>query len=130
MQSLDGIAIQLRNIKAATFENPTIGASAKKIPNSFAIRQSESSTEISGNSPSLKGVRKVGALLNESAQADAAGHGRPAEGIPAIDGGEDVNRISVIPEASVLCIMNLAPLIQRFFLHFGEMGSRWDGLAG
>lgn len=36
------------------------------------------------------GVREVGALLNESAQADAVGHGRPVEGIPAINGGEDV----------------------------------------
>lgn len=74
----------------ASLSVPRQVSSAKKIPNFSAIRQSESSTEISGNSPSLMGVRKVGALLNESAQADAAGHGRPAEGIPAIDGGEDV----------------------------------------
>ncbi len=46
---------------------------------------------MSGNSPSRMGVREVGALLNESAQADAVGHGRPVEGIPAINGGEDVN---------------------------------------
>ena len=48
---------------------------------------------MSGNSPSRMGVREVGALLNESAQADAVGHGRPVEGIPAIDGGEDVKRL-------------------------------------
>ena len=64
---------------------------ATTVPNSsFAIRQLEPSIEISGNSPSRMGVREVGALLNESAQADAVGHGRPVEGIPAINGGEDV----------------------------------------
>ena len=64
---------------------------ATTVPNSsFAIRQLEPSTEISGNSPSRMGVREVGALLNESAQADAVGYGRPVEGIPAINGGEDV----------------------------------------
>ncbi|MDD2729184.1 hypothetical protein [Malikia sp.] len=69
-----------------------ISAVATTVPNSFfAIRQSEPSTEISGNSPSHMGVREVGVLLNESAQADAAGHGRLAGGITAIDGGEDVN---------------------------------------
>ena len=65
---------------------------ATTVPNSsFAIRQLEPSTEMSGDSPSRLGVREVGALLNESAQADAVGHGRPVEGIPAINGGEDVN---------------------------------------
>jgi hypothetical protein len=64
---------------------------ATTVPNSsFAIRQLEPSTKISGNSPSRMGVREVGALLNESAQADAVGHGRPVEGIPAINGVEDV----------------------------------------
>ena len=38
------------------------------------------------------GVREVGALLNELAQADAVGHGRSVEGIPVIHGGDDVNR--------------------------------------
>ena len=67
---------------------------ATTVPNSsFAIRQLEPSTKISGNSPSRMGVREVGALLNESAQADAVGHGRPVEGIPAINGGEDVNSV-------------------------------------
>ncbi|MGI0015242.1 MAG: MarR family transcriptional regulator, partial [Nitrososphaera sp.] len=37
----------------------------------------------------------------------------------------EVIRISVIPENSISQIMNLAPLTQRFVLHFGEMGSRW-----
>ena len=64
---------------------------ATTVPNSsFAIRQLEPSTEISGNSPSRMGVREVGALLNESAQADAVGHGRPVEGIPVLQRGEDV----------------------------------------
>ena len=67
--------------------NARIFPGAAMIPNSsFAIRQSEASTEISGNSPSLMGVRKVGVLLNKSAQADAVGHGRPVEGIPAVHG--------------------------------------------
>ena len=67
---------------------------ATTVPNSsFAIRQLEPSTEMSGNSPSRMGVREVGALLNESAQADAVGHGRPVEGIPAINGGEDVKQV-------------------------------------
>jgi DNA-binding transcriptional regulator GbsR (MarR family) len=33
--------------------------------------------------------------------------------------------ISVISENSISPIVNLAPLTQRFVLHFGEMGSRW-----
>src|SRR6476620_10978196 len=33
--------------------------------------------------------------------------------------------ISEITENSAKQIMNLAPLTQRFILHFGEMGSRW-----
>lgn len=72
-----------------------IPARVDKIPNSPAIRHLESSTEISGNLPSLSGVRKVGILLNKSAQADAVGHGRPVEGIPVMNDGEDVNRFRV-----------------------------------
>ncbi len=45
---------------------------------------------MSGDSPSRMGVREVGALLNESAQADAVGHGRPVEEISVIHDGEDV----------------------------------------
>ena len=74
-----------------------IPARVNKIPNSPAIRHLESSTEISGNLPSLSGVRKVGILLNKSAQADAVGHGRPVEGIPVIHDGEDVKKIEKHP---------------------------------
>ncbi len=64
---------------------------ATTVPSSsFAIRQLEPSTEVSGNSPPRMGIREVGAFLNKLAQADAVGHGRPVEGIPTIDGGEDV----------------------------------------
>ena len=81
VQSVNGVAVLSAKIPARV----------NKIPNSPAIRHLESSTEISGNLPSLSGVRKVGILLNKSAQADAVGHGRPVEGIPVIHGGEDVN---------------------------------------
>ncbi|MFW9594010.1 MAG: glycosyltransferase family 2 protein, partial [Macromonas sp.] len=57
---------------------------------------------MSGNSPSRMGVREVGALLNESAQADAVGHGRPVEGISAINGGEDVKASQVVHVPRVL----------------------------
>lgn len=61
---------------------------------------------MSGNSPSRMGVREVGALLNESAQADAVGHGRPVEGIPVINGGEDVNlpvQLSLMDDLRLHC---------------------------
>ena len=48
---------------------------------------------MSGNLPSRMGVREVGTLLNESAQVDAVGHGRPVEGIPVIHDGEDVKQM-------------------------------------
>lgn len=84
-----------------------IPARVNKIPNSPAIRHLESSTEISGNLPSLSGVRKVGILLNKSAQADAVGHGRPVEGIPVIHDGEDVKNSLFI---------TITPLIPLVFL--------------
>lgn len=84
---------QASSYTAGSSETPDakISSSLDETPNSPAIRQSASSTEISGNSPPLLEVREVGVLLNKSAQADAVGHGRPAEGIPAINGREDVN---------------------------------------
>ena len=85
---------QAPSFTAGSSETPSakIFAAVMTVPNSsFAIRQSEPSTEIPGNSPSRMGVREVGALLNESAQADAAGYRHLAGGITAIDNGEDVN---------------------------------------
>ncbi len=90
--------------------------SAKRISIFFAIRQLESGTEISGNSPSLMGVRKVGVLLNKSAQADAVGHGRPVVGIPAIHGGEDVklcNAVAFQPPHNERLFVNKTELIEH-----------------
>ena len=70
---------------------------------------------MSGNSPSRMGVREVGALLNESAQADAVGHGRPVERILAIDGGEDVKRLGNAQpkKKGRLALVVLSPVISR-----------------
>ena len=84
-----GVQPEVQSVNGVAVPSAKIPARVNKIPNSPAIRHLESSTEISGNLPSLSGVRKVGILLNKSAQADAVGHGRPVEGIPVHD-GEDV----------------------------------------
>ena len=60
------------------------------------------------------GVRKVGVLLNESAQADAVGHGRPVVGIPAIHGGEDVKALSPDKHAIALEIARIPELIKGY----------------
>ena len=88
---------QAPSFTAGSSESPDarIPTSANKIPNSPAIRHLESSTEISGNLSSISGIRKVGILLNKSAQADAVGHGRPVEGILVIHGGEDVKYLTI-----------------------------------
>ena len=69
------------------------------------------------------GVREVGALLNESAQADAVGHGRPVEGIPAINGGEDVNSQC---QAIVAAVQQLASSIETVAIEVQESFSAKD----
>ena len=85
-----GVEPEVQSANGVAVLSAKISARVNKIPNSPAIRHLESSTEISGNLPSMIGIRKVGILLNKSAQADAVGYGRPVEGIPVIHDGEDV----------------------------------------